>query len=71
LLGLKIDDNLNCKKTNWTYYPQIKFSMLCQVHSHTAVESRYFKISLLCLFPFHHVIWICLLGKLNRQWKNI
>jgi hypothetical protein len=71
LLSLQIDNNLKCKKAHWIYYSQSKFSMLCHEDSHTTLESRYFKINLLCLFPFSHVMCIYILGKSNRQQKSI
>jgi hypothetical protein len=69
-LGLQIDNNLNWK-AHWIYCAQTTFSMLFHEDSHTTLENTHFKISLLCLFPFHYVIWSYLLGKFNIQQKSI
>jgi hypothetical protein len=44
--------------------------MLYQDDSHTTLENRYFEISLLCLFLFHHVICSCLLRKIQQTAKE-
>jgi hypothetical protein len=47
--------------------------MLCYEDSHITHENTNFKISFLCLLPFHHVIWIFFWGGGEIQWtaKNI
>jgi hypothetical protein len=43
--------------------------MLCCEDCHISHENRNFKISLLFLLLFHHVIWNNFLGKFNGQQK--
>jgi hypothetical protein len=45
--------------------------MLCYEEYHITHQNRNFEISLLCLLPFHRVIWNYFQGKINRQQKSI
>jgi hypothetical protein len=68
-LGLQIDNNLNWKTC--VQYTMPKWSSVCSAVS--AVMSHMktnFKTSLVCLLPFHHIIWNNFGGKSNTAKKN-
>jgi hypothetical protein len=69
-LGLQTDNNLNWKTHIQYIIP--KLSSACfAMRTITSLMKTNFKISVLCLLPFHHVIRNYFLGKLNGQQKSI
>jgi hypothetical protein len=65
--SLKIDNNSNWDKAHRLCYSHTKFTMLCNEDNHTTLENIYYNIYLLHLFPFHHVMWLYILGKLDSK----
>jgi hypothetical protein len=51
------------KSTANTQYNMLKTYMLFYDNSNIAHENRSLIVTLLCLFPFHHVIWSNYVGK--------
>lgn len=68
--GLQIDSNLNWK-THVQYISPKLSSAGVRTRKVTSLMKVDFKISLLFLFPFHHVIWNSILGKCSAQQKSI
>jgi hypothetical protein len=66
--GPQIDNNQNWKTLIQCIIP--KLSSTCFEDIHITHENINFKISLLCLLSFQHVIWNNFLGKFNRPQKK-
>jgi hypothetical protein len=70
-LGQQIDNNFQLENTQLIYYPKSELIIFWYEDCHAIHENRIFKFGLLCLLPFHHVIWNYFVGKFNRQLQSI